>query len=237
MNKMRNRSVARYLGWSLLLLATACEADRTPTAPTVAPDQPSLTVTYDNGWDGYLEDTYEDYELITCPAWIAGAGVFPYDSRWWYTVNGPYVTISRTLTKSRYARPDRYPIVFAATDGARAAADWFDVGCKPLLGVPMMDIRTFAPGNWVVTYVPPPSGGGDDGGGGECETQLIYDPTQPCPGGGGGGGGDGSGGDDGSGDGGGGGSNCHTEYIIIEISYDGGETWSVWWEGYATVCE
>jgi len=30
---------------------------------------------------------------------------------------------------------------------------------------------------------------------------------------------------------------CHTEYIYIEISYDGGITWEGWWEGYATVCD
>ncbi|HET6764392.1 MAG TPA: hypothetical protein VFH27_11990 [Longimicrobiaceae bacterium] len=43
----------------------------------------------------------------------------------------------------------------------------------------------------------------------------------------------------GAGDGGdaGGGSDCHTEYIYVDVSYDGGATWQVWWEGYATVCE
>ena len=39
-----------------------------------------------------------------------------------------------------------------------------------------------------------------------------------------------------SGDPGGGGSNCSTEWVAIEVSYDGGETWSVWWEGEAQVC-
>jgi uncharacterized membrane protein YgcG len=72
-------------------------------------------------------------------------------------------------------------------------------------------------------------------GGGSCYTQLFYDPDQECPGGGGGtGGGDEGGGGSGGGSGGGGG--CLTEYIILEISYDGGNTWSVWWEGYASVC-
>jgi hypothetical protein len=40
-----------------------------------------------------------------------------------------------------------------------------------------------------------------------------------------------------SGDSGGGGFVCHTEYVYIEISYDGGVTWDGWWEGYATVCD
>jgi hypothetical protein len=76
------------------------------------------------------------------------------------------------------------------------------------------------------------SGGGDAG---SCNSQIIYDPSTPpdqtCPGGGGGGG---TGGGGGSGPGG---STCTSEYIYIEISYDGGATWSVWWEGYASVCQ
>lgn len=73
------------------------------------------------------------------------------------------------------------------------------------------------------------SGGG--GGGSSCDTQIIYDPSQPCTGGGGGGGGSGSGGTGGSG-----GSSCTSEYVIIEVSNDGGATWTTWWEGYANVC-
>lgn len=34
----------------------------------------------------------------------------------------------------------------------------------------------------------------------------------------------------------GGGIVCHTEYIYIDISFDGGITWETWWEGNATVC-
>jgi hypothetical protein len=75
------------------------------------------------------------------------------------------------------------------------------------------------------------------GDGGGC-FQVEYDPYDPdgddCgdrgDGGGTGGGGDGGGGD------GGGGFTCHTEYVVIEISYDGGNTWHVYWEGEATVC-
>jgi hypothetical protein len=33
------------------------------------------------------------------------------------------------------------------------------------------------------------------------------------------------------------GGNCRTEYVVVEISYDNGATWSVYWEGYATVCD
>lgn len=34
----------------------------------------------------------------------------------------------------------------------------------------------------------------------------------------------------------GGGSYCSPEWIEIDISYDGGATWDVWWEGEAEVC-
>jgi hypothetical protein len=30
---------------------------------------------------------------------------------------------------------------------------------------------------------------------------------------------------------------CHTEWIVVEVSSDGGATWSTSWEGWATVCE
>lgn len=39
------------------------------------------------------------------------------------------------------------------------------------------------------------------------------------------------------GGGGGGGSGCTWEYGVIEISYDGGVTWEVWWQGWYTVCD
>jgi hypothetical protein len=37
--------------------------------------------------------------------------------------------------------------------------------------------------------------------------------------------------------GGSGGVTCQWEYMTIEISYDGGKTWSVWWEGWGQTCE
>jgi hypothetical protein len=242
MNNMRNGIAARHLGWGLLLLAMACDGDRVPTSPDLqrSGSQPSFTVTYDNGWDGWMEyESQAESSIITCPTPISGIGPVPYQGRYWNSMNGPYVAVTRTLIKTRYRRANLLPIAFASLDGARAAADWFEVGCKPFLGIPTFDIATFVPGNWVVTYEPPPPDSG--GGEGECETQFIYDPSQGCPGGGNGDDGGGSGGDD-PGDGGGsgtggGGTSCHTEYVFIEVSYDGGSTWSTWWEGYANVCE
>jgi hypothetical protein len=46
----------------------------------------------------------------------------------------------------------------------------------------------------------------------------------------------GSGEDDGGSGDSGSSANCHTEYLIVEVSYDGGRTWSTYWEGYGTVC-
>ena len=30
---------------------------------------------------------------------------------------------------------------------------------------------------------------------------------------------------------------CWQEYMVIEISYDGGITWQEFWSGWGTVCE
>jgi len=32
------------------------------------------------------------------------------------------------------------------------------------------------------------------------------------------------------------GTDCTDEWVEIDISFDGGETWTDWWDGYATVC-
>jgi hypothetical protein len=187
-----------------------------------------LLVEYSNGWDGWLsQDIVLDGSIITCPSQIQGIGLVFYQNRVWTSQNGPYVTTTRTLTASRYAKANGFPVVFAATDGARATTSWFMVTCRSLLGIPTFDLMSFVPGGWVITY--DPDGPGAGGGGGPCSLQIIYDPDQPCPGTGGPGG-TGGGGDDG------GGAGCHSEYIFIEISYDGGSSWQTWWEGYATVC-
>ncbi len=59
----------------------------------------------------------------------------------------------------------------------------------------------------------------------KCSTatgDLTYDPYSGTCGGPGGGPG---------------GSTCTYEYVQIETSNDGGVTWTVWWEGMATVCQ
>ena len=85
---------------------------------------------------------------------------------------------------------------------------------------------------------PPDCGGGGGGGGGDPPPDQIVmggsgggvlrlgttAVANDCGGGCGGGSGGGSGG-------------CSTQWGEIDISYDGGATWSVFWEGYYTVCE
>jgi hypothetical protein len=44
-------------------------------------------------------------------------------------------------------------------------------------------------------------------------------------------------GSSGGGGSGAGSMSCRWEYMIIEISYDGGKTWHVWWEGWGQTCE
>ncbi len=62
---------------------------------------------------------------------------------------------------------------------------------------------------------------------------ASYDPSDPygststtegCTGGGG------------TGMGGGGAGGCQSVFLTIEVSHDGGNTWSTYWEGWATVC-
>lgn len=89
---------------------------------------------------------------------------------------------------------------------------------------------------------------GINAGGSDCETDpwggdkdpiymTSYDPyaqavngnelTAGCTGDGGGAGGSNSGG----------GMTCYWDHMVIEISYDGGSTWSTYWEGWGQVCE
>jgi hypothetical protein len=64
---------------------------------------------------------------------------------------------------------------------------------------------------------------------------VSYDPSDPY----GGSGGSCTSGDTNSGGGSspGGNGNCDLEYVYIEVSDDGGATWTIYWEGYATVCQ
>lgn len=65
-------------------------------------------------------------------------------------------------------------------------------------------------------------------------TEVVYDPysggdiedEENCGGSGGGGDSPGPGG-----------STCHSEWLVVERSDDGGATWYVIWEGWGTVCE
>ena len=92
------------------------------------------------------------------------------------------------------------------------------------------------------TYPIPSDPSCDGDGGGDDDEWMDQAPTYRASGvlptdasascGGDGGGGGGGGGGDG-----GGGSGCTVQWGTIEISYDGGATWEVWWQGYYTLCE
>ena len=76
----------------------------------------------------------------------------------------------------------------------------------------------------------------EDPWGGEYLTEIgseAYDPYDPEPSApadcGGGAGEEGSGANEGL--------TCWQEYMVIEISYDGGVTWQEFWSGWGTVCE
>lgn len=81
-------------------------------------------------------------------------------------------------------------------------------------------------------------GCGDGGSGGDWHYMELYDPYSPAPENAGetvttscGGGGSDGGGSDPTG------YSCTWDYITIEISYDGGQTWHDFWSGWAQVCE
>jgi hypothetical protein len=81
--------------------------------------------------------------------------------------------------------------------------------------------------------------GGGSGGGGGGPWFYITDPTDPAYDPYGDGGSYDAACSDATADGNGGSAGqttCHDEYVYVELSDDGGVTWYVWWEGWATVC-
>jgi len=187
-----------------------------------------------DGWEGWMLplESYsgDGSEMIPCPQFALGLGPVPYAGRTWTTDNGPYAAYIQRIDRTFYRRPDLLVVDYVAQDGARAVSDAFSVTCRRISGAlpfAYFDVLSFQPLGWRIRYEP------GSGGGGCGYTMIIYDP-EGCDGTGGGGSTGGGGGGDG---GGGSGGNCHTEYIYIEISNDGGNTWTVYWEGYATVCE
>jgi hypothetical protein len=128
-----------------------------------------------------------------------------------------------------------YEARVASTDGDWVAYGFMDFS---LVECQFLSTRTF--------YTMPASniydfqriGGDEEGCEGGGSTELVenveyggYDPFESQVSNGG------CGSSGGGGDPGTGGGNCHTEWVVIEISYDGGNTWQTYWEGTATVCE
>lgn len=117
-----------------------------------------------------------------------------------------------------------------------AARQCLDAAYSYWMGIPAVVIRLW---NEQLYYIGSGSGdgcgGGEGAGGGEYITShdeiavysSDYDPyasEPPCGGGTGGGGG------------GVPGFTCSYDYVTLEISKDGGQTWEVWWAGWTLVC-
>lgn len=86
------------------------------------------------------------------------------------------------------------------------------------------------------------SRGSGGGGAGTCDIDTYYsyetyDPYSPTMEDNSGCGTGDYGGETGVGGGSDGGANCHTEYIAVDMSTDGGLTWTTIWEGEALICE
>lgn len=114
-----------------------------------------------------------------------------------------------------------------------AASQCLDAYWSWLTGAPAIVVRLW---NEQLTHLGSVADGGSCGSGTSASSELAiyepgYDPYGP------GGGCTGSGGQGGGGDDGGGALVCSPAYIVIEISYDGGNTWEVWWEGWGETCD
>ena len=163
-------------------------------------------------------------------SWPFASGVI-YGGHEWVT---EWRSISQVAPLPSYnwyeATPDPDPV--STDDGARWIEARVEGHCTIEQNPYYITYHTYpvAFGGRVVTC---PSGGG---GGGVWEVQYITEPGDPsydpyssyggmnvCSQG------PHTGGDAG-------GDLCHQEYVYIDISYDGGSTWSELWEGWATVC-
>jgi hypothetical protein len=168
-------------------------------------------------------------------------------------------------SRSGYRAMTTTSITLTGLNGARATATEIVVTCRAYRTILGFTIVMYE--DWEVIGFQRVSSGGDDNDGGTCdgsdneeeEWEMLRASTHgvqgsahairasrgefpltshsrlllanACDGGG-----DDSpgGGDD---DGGGGDLECWEEYIIIEVSVDGGDTWHTWWEGWGTVCD
>lgn len=221
---MKKRNITRlYLLVAWAFLCTGVWSYRA-AAQELVPSEPN-----------YNEGEVEEIRPVTCPTWTTegflGTPVYPFGG---YLFVTPWTLEAKFqgLTEGYYhASPDPNPKdIFKRVRwyGARIYVTCKqyvlrDLWGRERFGANIYDaiegkeegtIRPCSSGSELLTYDPYNP---DD-----CSDET---PTYPEPGGGGGS------------SGGGGDSSCHTEYIVIEISYDDGATWETYWAGYAQVCE
>lgn len=232
---MRAERCRTLLVWALASLALTAACTDSPSGspasvvtppPAQGPLRDDLIAHDDNGVE-YEMDTGE----VACPA-ILNSHV-----KYWVNINA---VGSRLFTffapHTRIGYLGRGVYRYRMTLGRSDDDEWLAEG--PWTG------RCIGYGQWGIGRVLSFEGtvwrvgdnGGDGGGcgGGEWYYMESYDPYAPeenaatasCGGGGGGGGSDS-----------GGNYSCYWDYITLEISYDGGQTWEHFWSGWAKVCD
>lgn len=214
-------------------LAGACSD--TPSGPSaaVAVQQPPL--------QGQLvfDGTGAEYELDTgepaCPA-ILNSHV-----KYWVNINavGPRLfTFFAPHTRIGYLGEGvyRYRMTLGRSDDNEWLAEGSWTGkCVGFAQWGIGRVVSFEGTVWRVGDDDVGGGCGGGGGGYYFDDPIImesYDPYAPAPdsedvtiecGGGGGSGGSG-------------GRTCLSEWMVIEVSYDGGRNWEPWWSGWGLIC-
>ena len=145
-----------------------------------------------------------------------------WDSQWFASSQTP------TLSSLRWYKPPSSTTVLTSRDGK---AEWSNPEVQVLCWIyNALDIIAYHYDPYAFRGTVKECGEGGGGSGTFVTDPPLetgydpydgYPPTGECSSNGGSGSGSAS---------------CHDEYVSIEISYDGGVTWQVWWEGWAIVC-
>jgi hypothetical protein len=239
------RSPFRNLLIVVALAMTACvdqQRGNVLTAPITSPPTSPRKFEYPEDFIAETEHISVEqaaganYAFIKCPPQIHGLGPFPYDGDQWYTRVGVYKNVLPPNTQNRavYVNAQDPPgsriTLYSEEGNHKATAASIHTSCiEDLSWGPFEFILTTA--ETPVDFRRVPNVSHDDCG--FMVNDPLYDPyspePSPCPS---------YQGPSGGGSPGGGPSlSCHEEYIVIELSDDGGMTWYVYWEGYAEVCE
>lgn len=224
--KQRSRTLL-VLMLASLGLAGACSD--TPSGPpaAVAPQPLDGLIAYDGNGVEYEMDTGE----VACPA-ILNSHV-----KYWVNINavGPRLfTFFAPHTRTGYLGGGvyRYRMTLGRSDDNLWLAEGSWTG--KCIGYAQWGIGRVLSFEGTVWAVGNDEGDGCGGGGGDWYYMESYDPYAPTPeqdamtascGGGGG-----AGFDPGN-------YSCHWDYITLEISYDGGQTWQHFWSGWAQICD